>query len=207
MDPSNKQVMVHIAATIKYMCPYLKTLEVMKIVKFNCEDLKYSSSFWRATDRRVTQLHTKNDIAPVAPPVPVINIPVVADALSTIPLSSSATSFSTMTWEDNSHDHLTHRSTRKNKQTLLAPFISEDPLIMDQIYGLKSPPLLSSKSPPSSSLLSLILPPLFSSPTPTAATSIPLVTKETSVDCSLMDDHANHINVDLCLKNQRKKKR
>ena len=36
MDPSKKQAMVHIAATtIKYMCPHLKTFEVMKIVNFD----------------------------------------------------------------------------------------------------------------------------------------------------------------------------
>ena len=81
MDPSKKQAMVHIAATtIKYMCPHLKTLEVMKIVKFNDEDLKHAFSFWRATDRRVTQLRKENDIAPVALPVPAINTLVMADA-------------------------------------------------------------------------------------------------------------------------------
>ena len=45
-----------------------------------------------------------------------------------------------MTGEDNSRDHLTHRPNRKKKQTLLALFISKDPLIVDQIHGLNHCP-------------------------------------------------------------------
>ena len=135
MDPSNKQATVHIAATIKYMYLHLKTLEGMKFVKFNDEDLKYASSFWKAAGRRATQLRKENGVAPVPPPVPGINIPVTADALLAIPLSTSATSFSAMIGEDNSCDHLTLRSTRTSKKkTLLAPFVSKDPLIMNQIH-------------------------------------------------------------------------
>ena len=38
MDPSKKEAMVHmvhITGTKKYMCPHLKTFEVMKIVNFD----------------------------------------------------------------------------------------------------------------------------------------------------------------------------
>ena len=84
MDPS-KRAVVHMAATIKVMCPHVKTLvEAMRIVKFKDEDMKHASSFWRATDRRVTQLIMNNKYVPV--PIQAINTPVTADAMSTIPL-------------------------------------------------------------------------------------------------------------------------
>ena len=94
MDPSKKQAVVHMAAIIKYMCPHLKTLEVMKMAKFHDKDLRHASSYQRATDRRVAQLTRNNKIAPV--PVPAINIPVTAEMISTIKVSTSATSSSTL---------------------------------------------------------------------------------------------------------------
>ena len=82
MDPSRKQAMAHMTATIKYMCPHMKTLEVIKMMKFDDKDLRHASSYWRATDRHVAQLTRDNKIVPV--PVPAINIPVTAEVISTI---------------------------------------------------------------------------------------------------------------------------
>ena len=91
MDPS-KRAVVHMAATIKVMCPHVKTIESMRIVNFKDEDIKHTSSFRRAIGRRVTQLRRDNKSVPV--PVPVINIPLKEDVIK---MSTLATSFSTLT--------------------------------------------------------------------------------------------------------------
>ena len=100
MNPS-KRAMVHVAATLKVMCPHIKTIESMRIVNFKDEDINYAFSYRRAIDRRVAQLRRDNKSVPV--PFPAISIPVAEDVIK---VSTSATSFSTLTGDDKPPEHL-----------------------------------------------------------------------------------------------------
>ena len=130
MYPSTKQAMVYMAETIKYMCSHLKTLDVIKMVKFDDEDLRHASSYRRATDRCVAQLIRDNNIVPV--PVPAINIPVAADVILIIKVLTSATSLSTLIGDDKPPEHLLRRTSRK--KALLPSIITADPLLMAEIH-------------------------------------------------------------------------
>ena len=113
------------------MWPHIKTIELMRIVKFKDNDINYASSYWRASDRRVAHLKRDNKSDPV--PVPAINIPVAEDVIK---VSTLPTSCSTLTGDDKLPEHLLQRTSRK--KALLPSIITDDPLIMAEMHSLKS---------------------------------------------------------------------
>ena len=128
---SSKQALVHMAAAIKVICPHMKTMESMRIVKFKVEDINHASSYRRAIDRRVAQLKRNNKSASV--PVPVITIPLEEDVIK---VSTWATSFLTLTGDDQPPDHLLQITSRK--KALHPSIITDDPFIMAEMHSLKS---------------------------------------------------------------------
>ena len=129
---SSKQALVHMAAAIKVICPHMKTMESMRIVKFKDEDINHASNYRRAIDRHVVQLKRDNKSAPV--PIPVITIPLEEDVRK---VSTWATSVSTLTGDDKPPEHLLRRTSRKKASLPL--IITDDPLIMAETHSLKSP--------------------------------------------------------------------
>ena len=59
---SSKQALVHMAAAIKVICPQMKTMGSMRIVKFKDEDINHaSSSVWI---KNTLQMETRKECTP-----------------------------------------------------------------------------------------------------------------------------------------------